>query len=173
MQVSVTFRNIEPSEALKSYVNDRLKKFDRYLEGPTDAHVVLGQEKFRYLADVIIEANGRVIKGREENADMYAAIDLVMDKMDMQLRRHRDKLRDKGDRGRPAAAPSPAGETPVLSQIRRKRVEVPPLQLTDAVELLSHKGDNLLVFTDVASGALSVLYRRADGSYFLVEPMLG
>ncbi len=172
MQVSVTFRNIEPSEALKNYVNDRLKKFNRYLDGPLEAHVVLGQEKFRYQADVTIDNNGRILKGREENADMYAAIDLVMDKIDMQMRRHREKLREKGDRAR-ATAPASPEAAPVVPQIRRRQVEVPPLELVDALELLTARGDNLLVFTDVSTGALAILYRRQDGNFSLVEPVLG
>ncbi len=173
MQISVTFRQMEPSEALKNYVTERLRKFKRYLEGPQEAHVVLGLEKFRHLADVTINSNGRIIKGREENADMYAAIDLVMDKIDQQLRKMREKIRDKGDRSRAAAPAAEAEETPALPQVRRRRVEVEPLQLADALELMETKGDELLVFTDVASGALSILCRRPDGSYLLVEPEIG
>lgn len=169
MQISVTFRHIEPSEALKNYVTDRLKKFKRYLEGPVEAHVVLGLEKFRNLADVTINSNGRVIKGREENADMYAAIDLVMDKIDMQLKKFREKLRDKGDRSRPAAA-TPLEEGPPAPQVRRRRVEVPALQVDDAVELLQKGGQEVLIFADVATGCLKVLYRRQDGIFQLVEP---
>ena len=114
MQISVTFRQIEPSEALKNYVTDRLNKFKRYVDGPVEAHVVLGLEKFRHLADVTIDSNGRIIKGKEENTDMYAAIDLVMDKIDMQLKKFRDKMRSaKGDRSRSAApAPAEAGGSP-------------------------------------------------------------
>jgi putative sigma-54 modulation protein len=174
MHVSVTFRQLEPSDALKSYVTERLRKFKRYLEGAQEAHVVLALEKFRHLADVTINSNGRIIKGREENVDMYAAIDLVMDKIDQQLRKMRDKMRDvKGDRSRAAAsaAASPA-ETGDLPQIRRRRTEVPPLQLTDALELMEQKGEDLLVFTNVANGALSILYRRPDGGYVMVEPEL-
>jgi putative sigma-54 modulation protein len=174
MQVSVTFRQLEPSEALRSYVIDRLKKFKRYLEGPLEAHVVLGLEKFRHLADVSINSNGRLIKGREENADMYAAIDLVMDKIDMQLRKHREKLREvKGDRTRAAAATAEPEETRTRTPIRRVKVEVPPLQLADAVELMENKGSAILVFTDVNTGALSILYRRTDGGLALAEPQLG
>jgi putative sigma-54 modulation protein len=172
MQISVTFRQIEPSDALKNYVTERLRKFKRYLEGAQEAHVVLGLEKFRHLADVTINSNGRIIKGREENTDMYAAIDLVMDKIDQQLRKMREKMRDvKGDRSR-AVPPVTAveEEEPALPQVRRRRAEVPPLQLADALELMETKGDELLVFTNVASGALSILYRRQDGSYLLVEP---
>lgn len=173
MQISVTFRHIEPSEALKNYVTDRLQKFKRYLDGPVDAHVVLGLEKFRHLADVTIDSNGRIIKGREENADMYAAIDLVMDKIDMQLKKLRDKLRDKGGRSRAATPVSAAEEGPASPQVRRKRVEVPALLMADALELLQGSSNELLVFTNVATGSLSILYRRQDGSFVLVEPDLG
>jgi putative sigma-54 modulation protein len=156
-------------------VTDRLTKFKRYLDGPVEAHVVLGLEKFRHLADVTIDSNGHIIKGREENTDMYAAIDLVMDKIDIQLKKFRDKLRSaKGDRSRSAApAPGEAEEPRALPAIRRKRVEVPALQLGDAVELLQSGKDTLLVFTDVASGNLNILYRRPDGNFVLVEPDLG
>jgi putative sigma-54 modulation protein len=175
MQISVTFRQIEPSEALKKYVTDRLNKFKRYVDGPVDAHVVLGLEKFRHLADVTIDSNGKIIKGKEENTDMYAAIDLVMDKIDMQLKKVRDKMRSsKGDRSRSTApALAAAEEAPVLPAVRRKLVDVPALQLTDAVELMQSGDDDLLVFTNVASGILQILYRRQDGGYVLVEPDLG
>ncbi|MCL4501788.1 MAG: ribosome-associated translation inhibitor RaiA [Deltaproteobacteria bacterium] len=172
MQISVTFRQIEPSDALKNYVTDRLSKLKRYLEGPVEAHVVLGLEKFRHLADVTIDSNGRIIKGKEENADMYAAIDLVMDKIDMQLKKFRDKQRGpKGDRSaRTAALVEAESEQTPLPSVRRKQVEVSPLQVNDAVELLQTSGDDLLVFTNVASGGLNILYRRQDGGFILVEP---
>jgi putative sigma-54 modulation protein len=172
MQISVTFRQIEPSEALKNYVTDRLNKFKRFLDGPVEAHVVLGLEKFRHLADVIIDNNGRIIKGKEENADMYAAIDLVMDKIDMQLKKLRDKKRDKGDRSRSTAAIMAKEEGPPQPQVRRKQVEVPALTAADAVELLKKGGNDLLVFTNVANGVLSILYPRQDGSFVLLEPVL-
>ena len=174
MQISVTFRQLEPTDALKNYVTDRLSKFQRYLEGPVEAHVVLGLEKFRHLADVTIDSNGRIIKGKEENTDMYAAIDLVMDKIDMQLKKFRDKQRGaKGDRSaRTAAVVEAEAEEAPLPTVRRKQVEVSPLQVDDAIELLQSSGDDLLVFTNVASGGLNILYRRQDGNFVLVEPDL-
>ena len=172
MQISVTFRQLEPSEALKNYVTERLTKFKRYLDGPVEAHVVLGLEKFRHLADVTIDNNGRIIKGREENADMYAAIDLVMDKIDLQLKKVRERLRDpKGDRSRMSTAVAPPPEA-AAPQVRRRRVEVPALQMDDALELVHRGGNELLVFTNVDRGELNILYRRPDGSLVLVEPDL-
>ena len=174
MQISVTFRQLEPSDALKNYVTDRLSKFKRYLEGPVEAHVVLGLEKFRHLADVTIDNNGRIIKGKEENTDMYAAIDLVMDKIDMQLKKFRDKQRGpKGDRSvrSTAAVEAESGEA-ARPAVRRKQVEVRPMQVNDAVELMESGSDDLLVFTNVANGGLNILYRRQDGNFVLVEPDL-
>jgi putative sigma-54 modulation protein len=174
MQISVTFRQMEPSEALKNYVTDRLNKFTRFIDGPVEAHVVLGLEKFRHLADVTIDNNGRIIKGKEENTDMYAAIDLVMDKIDMQLKKFREKQREKGDRTKgAAAAASTAEEEPKMPSVRRKQVEVPALQLADAVEMMQSGSDDLVVFTNVVNGGLNILYRRADGNFILVEPELG
>jgi putative sigma-54 modulation protein len=174
MQISVTFRQMEPSEALKNYVTDRLNKFKRYIDGPVEAHVVLGLEKFRHLADVTIDNNGRVIKGKEENTDMYAAIDLVMDKIDMQLKKFREKQREKGDRTKGGVVVDTTGEDePQLPPMRRKRMEVPALQLADAVELMQSGGEDLVIFTNVINGGLNILYRRADGNFVLVEPELG
>jgi len=173
MQISVTFRQLEPSEALKNYVTERLTKFKRYLDGPVEAHVVLGLEKFRHLADITINSNGRVLKAREENADMYAAIDLVMDKIDQQLKKVRERLRDpKGDRSRMSSAVAPPAAPEAAPQVRRRRVEVPALGMADALELV-RGGTDLLVFTNLDQGELNILYRRADGSLVLVEPDLG
>jgi putative sigma-54 modulation protein len=173
MQISVTFRQLEPSEALKNYVSERLTKFKRYLDGPVEAHVVLGLEKFRHLADVTISSNGRVLKAREENADMYAAIDLVVDKIDLQLKKVRERLRDpKGDRSRMSTAVAAPEETAAAPQVRRRRMEVPVLPVDDALELVQG-GKDLLVFTNVDGGKLNILYRRGDGSLLLVEPDLG
>jgi putative sigma-54 modulation protein len=105
---------------------------------------------------------------------MYAAIDLVMDKIDMQLKKFRDKLRDlKGDRSRSAALMTAAAESPARPLLRRKRTEVPALLLSDALEMMQTGNNDLLVFTNVASGGLNILYKRQDGSFVLVEPDLG
>jgi putative sigma-54 modulation protein len=172
MQISVTFRQLESSDALKNYVTERLKKLKRYLEGPLEAHVVLGLEKFRHQADVTINSNGHIIKAHEENTDMYAAIDLVMDKIDMQLRRRREKMREaKTDRIRnlPPASAAAEEEQP-LPPIRRLRLEAPRLDLADALTLIQKKGADLLPFVETSTGTLCILHRRADGGYTLVEP---
>ena len=120
-----------------------------------------------------LTATARIIKGREENTDMYAAIDLVMDKIDMQLKKFRDKQRGvKGDRSRPAApAAAEAEEARPLPAVRRKQVEVPPLQVDDAVELMQSGLPKLRVNSfylrpcevPINSRTRSELYSEASG----------
>ena len=113
MQTSVTFKNIDPSDRLKSYVTEKLDRLDKYLYNPAEANVVLSVEKFRHIAEVNIIGDRLNIVGKEETEDMYAAIDMVLDKLEKQIKKNKQKIRDHrqgkgrsraGDgRGRPAA----------------------------------------------------------------------
>ncbi len=93
MKLSVTFRHMEPSEALKQQVEDKLSKIEKYFHDPVRANVTLSTESYRNKIDIILTlANGTVIKGGETADDMYTAVDLVMDKIDRQVRRYKDKI---------------------------------------------------------------------------------
>ena len=93
MQVSVTFRNIEPTEALKAYAADKLEHVKKVLIKPIEAHVILSVEKFRHRAEVTIVASGETLVGEEQSDDMYKSIDKVMDKVTRQARRAKEKAR--------------------------------------------------------------------------------
>ena len=88
----MTFRHIEPAESLKAYAEEKVLKIKKYLDFPVEAHIVLEVEKFRHIAGVTLSLNGTIINGVEETADMYSAIDNVMDKIEKQVKRHRSKI---------------------------------------------------------------------------------
>jgi len=93
MKLSVTFRHMEPSEALKQHVQDKLQRLKKFFSEPMRAQIVLSKESYRHKIDVNITlANGTGIKGKEVAEDMYSAVDLVMDKIDRQIRRYKDKI---------------------------------------------------------------------------------
>ena len=94
MQYSVTFRHMEPSEHLKEYSHDKLQRLEKYLDAVIDAEVVMTVEKFRHKAEVLVTSDGLKIKAEEETEDMYSAIDMVVDKLEKQVKRHREKLKD-------------------------------------------------------------------------------
>jgi ribosomal subunit interface protein len=95
MHTSVTFKNIDPSDNLRAYVEDKLDRFDRFLDSPAEANVVLSVEKFRHIAEINIIGRKLNIVGKEETNDMYSAIDMVLDKIGKQLKKNKEKIRDR------------------------------------------------------------------------------
>ncbi len=91
MQYSVTFRHMEASDHLKEYGRDKLARLEKYLDAVLDAEVVMTVEKFRHKAEVLIMSDGLKIKAEEETEDMYSALDMVVDKLEKQIKRRREK----------------------------------------------------------------------------------
>jgi putative sigma-54 modulation protein len=90
--VSVTFRHIEPTDALKKYAEEKIHKIGKYFSHPLDAHVILAVDaKQRQLAEVELHTHGAMIHGKEQHQDLYAAIDLVLDKVERQVRKQKEK----------------------------------------------------------------------------------
>jgi ribosome hibernation promoting factor len=88
MQIAVTFRHMESSDAVRSYVEEKLARVKKYIEEPIDAQVVLSvQKKIHHRAEVTMVAKGLTMKSAENKDDMYAAIDLMVDKIERQLKR--------------------------------------------------------------------------------------
>lgn len=178
MQISVTFRHVESSEALKDYAIRKLSKMAKYIDTPMEANVVLGIEKFRHQADITITGDGLKIKGREETGDMYSAIDLALEKIEKQLKRFRERPRaiKAGRNLRTMAArlnvidaqATEAQQAPAI--IRSRSVEAKPMDIDEAVMQLKNGNDEILVFTNAQSTALNILYRRRDGNFGLIEP---
>jgi len=90
--VSVTFRHIEPTAALKQYAEEKIHKIGKYFSHPLDAYVILAVDaKQRQLAEVELHTHGAMIHGKEQHPDLYAAIDLVLDKIERQVRKQKEK----------------------------------------------------------------------------------
>jgi len=175
MQTSVTFKNIDPSENLKSYVSDKLDRFDKYLDNPAEANVVLTVEKFRHIAEINIAGDKLTIIGSEQTNDMYAAIDMALDKLEKQIKKSKQKIRERRsasknrNRSKLEAAdilPDEDGER----QIKIRNIEYKPMDIEEAVLQMDLIEDNFLVFTNARSDRINVLYRRKDGHYGLIQP---
>ncbi|MEM9187887.1 MAG: ribosome-associated translation inhibitor RaiA [Myxococcota bacterium] len=86
MRIAFTFRNLESSDMLKTYANEKIQKLQKYLRAPLDAEVTISLERHLHRVEVRLNADGHRYQGHEESEDMYASIDLVMDKIDRQVR---------------------------------------------------------------------------------------
>lgn len=174
MQTSVTFKNLDPSETLKSYVTDKLNRFDRLLDNPAEANVVLSVEKFRHIAEINIAGDRMTINGKEETVDMYSAIDNLMDKLEKQIKKSKQKIRERraGSKARNFSIENEkvSVDDEVERQVRVKNIEYKPMDVEEAVLQMELMTDNFLVFTNARSDRVNVLYRRKDGHYGLIQP---
>ena len=174
MQTSVTFKNLEPSEHLKAYVGEKLNRFDKLLDNPAEAGVVLTVEKHRHIAEINIAGDRLTINGKEETGDMYSSIDMVLDKLEKQIKRSKQKIR-----GRRTAAKGQtrtirevgaAAEEEPAREVKIQSVEYKPMHVEEAVLQMDLIEENFLVFTNARSEQINVLYRRKDGHLGLIQP---
>jgi len=175
MQTSVTFKNLDPSDNLKSYIGDKLDKLDKFLDNPAEATVVLSIEKFRHIAEVNITGDRLNIYGKEETSDMYAAIDMVLDKLEKQIKKNRQKIRKRRgvpkDKSITVSSENSYPEESNKEQIKIRNIEYKPMDIEEAVMQMDLVTDNFLVFTNARTDKINVLYRRRDGYYGLIQPI--
>ncbi len=174
MQTSVTFKNIDSSENLRSYISEKLDRFDKFLDNPAEANVVLSTEKFRHIAEVKIKGDRLSIKGKEETEDMYSAIDLVLDKIEKQIKKNKQKNREHRSSGKPSvrdimSEAAAGGAESVPREVKIKNIEYKPMDVDEAVMQMDIINDDFLVFTNARTDDVNVLYRRKDGNYGLIQ----
>lgn len=179
MQIAVTFRHMDVSEALRTYLEEKISRVKKYIDEPIDAQAVLSVEKkIRHCAEVTLVAKGITIKGSDETNDMYAAIDGMVDKLERQLKRYKEKIKrhkPSSDQVRQVektvfAAESIDEGAPEPVVIRSQSFSVKPLSVEEAVMQMDLLNKAFLVFSDASSNEISVVYRRKDGNYGLIVP---
>ena len=171
MDIVVTFRRMEPVESLRVYAQEKLSKIRKYLDTPIEAHVVLEVEKFRHIADVTLSIDGATIKGVEETEDMYSAIDQVMDKIEIQVKRYRSKIRERRPEAPRGEAPEEAAaQVAEESAIVVEKLVTKPMDPEEAAMQLNMSQQDFLVFRNARSKEMNVLYKRRDGNLGLIEP---
>ncbi|MBI4949596.1 MAG: ribosome-associated translation inhibitor RaiA [Deltaproteobacteria bacterium] len=174
MHVTVTFRHMESSEALKSYAIEKTDRLGKYLFDPIEVHWVLSVEKIRHIADCTIVANGVTTKAQGDTQDMYSAIDMVLEKLEKQVRKHKEKVKDHkphtnegGSIRFPAEGSAEAGRSPRV--VRKENQFAKPMSVEEAVMQVEAIKSAFLVFTDSSSNNISVVYRLDGGDYGLIE----
>lgn len=177
MDITVTFRHVDSTESLRAYAEEKISKIDKYFDYPVEAHIVLAVEKFRRMADVTLSVNGTVIKAVEETEDMYSAIDQVIDKIEKQVKRYRDKTRKRrsearksenaGNMGGLEENNEPGFEEP---RIEVEKLVAKPMDPEEAAMQFNMSQQDFLVFRNSRSSKINVIYQRKDGNLGLIEP---
>lgn len=185
MHVDITGRQIEITPALREFTEEKLQKVERLLGTPLECHVVLAIEKHRHMAEIKIKSRTAYLSGAHETGDLYASIAEVVDKLERQALKHKEKMRDHKHRRGPRdpeiaatiasnALPSEGGRRGEdVDELRIVRVPLfsrKPMSPIDAALELESSGKPLLVFRDSGNERVCVVYRESDGLFGLVEP---
>ena len=181
MQIQITARNMEVPSALKTYIETRVGKLEKFIDGITDVHVTLSSEKYRQIAELNVHSRGNVyLSATEASEDLKASVTQAIDKIQGQAKKHRAKKIDKKKRRRSSSIEregtfnviSPEAPSEPLSGrvIESRRFTIKPLSVEEAVIELDDEGGEFLVFRNAASDRTNVLYRRPDGNFGLIDP---
>ncbi|MFD0696261.1 ribosome hibernation-promoting factor, HPF/YfiA family [Paenibacillus sp. GCM10027628] len=182
MDISIRGEHLEVTEALRDYVEKKLTRLERYFEAPltSDVHVTLSVIKGMQAIEVGIPLAGVLLRAEERNNDMYASIDLVVDKLERQIRKHKTKANRKirqegGKRDLFKIETSPTmylEEEEDFELVRNKRFTLKPMDVEEAILQMNMVGHNFFVFSNMDTDQVNVVYKRNDGKYGLIEPAM-
>ncbi len=189
MEIVVRGRNVSVTERVQEYVEKKIGKLERYLPIIDEARMELSQEEtrsaqHRMTAQLTVRSRGKVLRAEERDQDLFAAIDLVAEKMQRQITRFKDRLYSRGQvrGGETVRVPEAAEQVaemelaaevePVGTIVRTKAFSVTPMNPEEAIEQMELLGHDFFVFYNSDADSINVLYRRRTGDYGLLQPEL-
>ena len=174
MRLQVKGKNVEVTDAIRSYAEQKLGKLERHLSDQAECELELAVEKnpsiaANHVAEATIWTKGPVLRAREASSDMRGSIDQLTDKLERQATRYREKRQRRSSaraNGRARARP----EVSVDEIVKTKQFPVGPLSPEEAIDQLELVGHDFFLFLNVETDELNVVYRRHGGGYGLIEP---
>ena len=178
MNIQFVGKNVEITDALREVTEKKLNKLEKYFEKPIEGNVTFSTQRNNKTIEVTINLPGTIIRAEETSDDMYASIDKSIDILERQIRKYKTKLQKKYKEGQTIrfenVAPYNNEETkedpdkPTI--VRRKKFFIKPMNYEEAVLQMELLGHNFFVFRSDVTDEISVIYKRKDGNYGLIEP---
>ena len=173
MKFIIIGRNIDVTEGLKSAVQEKLGKLERYFTPETEIHVTLSVEKDRQKIEVTIPVKGNIIRSEQVSSDMYVSIDLVEEVLERQLRKYKTKIVNQQQAGgnfQKEFVEDEFLEDEEVKIIRTKKFGIKPMYPEDACVQMELLGHNFYVFRNAETDEVNVVYKRKGNTYGLIEP---
>lgn len=173
MKFIIVGRNIEVTPGLKSAVEDKIGKLEKYFTPQTEVHVTLSVEKDRQKIEVTIPVKGSIIRSEQVSNDMYVSIDLVEEIIERQLKKYKNKLVDKQQASSSFSksfVENDYMEEEEIKIIRTKKFDIKPMYPEDACIQMELLGHNFYVFFNAETEQVNVVYKRKGDTYGLIEP---
>ena len=175
MRFIITGRNIDRTEGLKSAVEEKLGKLDRFFAPETEVNVTLSVEKERQKIEVTIPVKGNIIRSEQVSSDMYVSIDLVEEVIERQLKKYKNKIVSKQQNAAAFAqefVDKDYDDEDDVKIIRTKRFGIKPMDPEEACVQMELLGHNFYVFFNSETEEVNVVYKRKGNTYGLIEPEL-
>ncbi|EUJ24177.1 hypothetical protein PGRAN_05636 [Listeria grandensis FSL F6-0971] len=184
LKYNIRGENIEVTEPIRDYVEKKIDKLERYFSEAPDANVHVNLKVYsdkNAKVEVTIPLKNLVLRAEETSGDLYASIDLIVDKLERQIRKHKTKVnrkfRDKGaehdyfafSEVNSSVAPDEFENDSELDIVRTKEFSLKPMDSEEAVLQMNLLGHSFFVYTDAESDGTNIVYRRKDGKYGLIE----
>ncbi len=178
MEISIYYNNLEPSDAIKNYVESKIGKVKKYIDEPMNAQVTLSVEKVNHIAKVNLNIHSYTVHVEERDTNLYSAIDLVSDTLERKIKKYLEKLKNKNNKRRATEKIYEAKEQvftlPEEAEkekqiIRVKNYEIKIMDVEEAAMQMDLLNRDFLVFINNESNAVSVIYKRRDGNFGLIE----
>lgn len=181
MKVEFVSKKVELTESFQDFVENKLKKFKRYIDENAEIRVHLEELHSGHSVDIIIQDHGDILRAQSEGQDLREAFMEVVHKLDVQIEKKRNKLRNRKRRQAHKMesqwqmsiirrGEGSSEDTGAEQEITTTRVDVKTLGINQAVTLLDKSGEDFIVFRDRGDGSVRLLHRRSDGHYNLIIP---
>ncbi|MGN1399878.1 MAG: ribosome hibernation-promoting factor, HPF/YfiA family [Bacillus sp. (in: firmicutes)] len=187
MDFNIRGENIEVTPALREYVEKKIRKLEKYFTNTPNANVYVNLKVYNdktCKVEVTVPMPNLVLRAEERNADMYAAIDTITDKLERQIRKHKTKVNRKFRAAHDTPEtytelfatndeetdPSDVVEAEELEIVRNKRFDLKPMDSEEAILQMNLLGHSFFVYTNAETEMTNVVYKRSDGRYGLIEP---
>ena len=174
MNIAVTFKHIDSSDAIKQYAESKVLKLEKYLNNIMEAHVTLSIERVDHkesgVAQIKLSAKNLIVNAEEKSADIYSAIDLLLEKVESQIKKHKEKIRRKEHIEEGAGISEADEDIPNLEL--KDDYERQPLNIKEAMRKLEKRNKDFIIFKDKESSKISFIFRGEDGEFSLITPEL-
>lgn len=175
MKITITTRRMEITEPLRDYIQNKVSKLTRFKDNITEAHAILSVEKYRQIAEIYVSGNGFTLSSTAETHDMYSSIDEVIDKLERQTIKLKNRRIDSKRGGGRGAQQRDRSDESSEDDRQRSVVKVDafvpkPISIDEAVLMLEETGQDVLMFRDAQSDAINAVFLRSDGSIGFIEP---
>ena len=174
MNIKITGKNIEVTGAMKDYIEKRLERLEKFTSENTDINVVCSVEREDQIIEIQVSTGKDFLRVEERNADLYASVDLALDKAERQLRKEKEKRIEKNQSGNNngefAAEITPNMNIFENGITNTVYYDIKPLSVEDAKARLETIDDLFMPFVNAETSAVNVIYKRSNGTYGIVVP---